>query len=74
MCCKSNKDIFQIIHNFLKNPFFQINEFMCPADMSLNEGQIRLDTIGVINTEFVIVEHPLCQKGVLGLSKKSTFL
>ena len=50
MCCKPNSGLFQIIHNFLKNPFFQINEFMCPADMSVGTGQIKLETIGVINT------------------------
>lgn len=77
ICCKPNHNIFEIIHSFLSNPFFQINEYICPPEQSQNgfkASLITLPTIGILEMNHTVIQYPQCQRGRLGLSKQSTFL
>ena len=49
ICCKPDRSIFQIIYNFLSNPFFQINEYSCPPDSTpVSSAEVILPILGVI--------------------------
>lgn len=50
VCCKPNRGLFEIIHGFLANPFFQINEYTCPyTPTALITSEIKLSSISVIS-------------------------
>lgn len=77
VCCKPNRDIFEIVHSFLANPFFQINEYTCPqAAAGFKVSQITLPSLGFIQMNHSLVAYPQCpnNKGKLGLNKNSIFL